>query len=347
MNTYIDLRSDTVTLQPPEMIRAMASAKVGDAVYEDDPTTKKLERMAAMMMGKEDAAFVCSGTMGNQVSIMSHTRRGDQILCGFHAHIAEHECGAPAVLSGVSMRMIDNTDHRLYPKDLDRYITPDDIHMPRTSLVCVENALADGTVIPLQHMEAVYHRAHDHHVPVHLDGARIFNAALALHCKTADVAQYADSVMFCLSKGLCAPIGSMVCGTREFIKTVKRNRKMLGGGLRQSGYLAACGIYALQHMVDRLAEDHENAHYLAEQLATLPHIAVKLETVQINLVYFTTDLNDTKRLAWERHMKEHGILIGGYENGMYRFATHYGINKSDIDTVVTCMRSFLSDPNTI
>ena len=225
---YIDIRSDTVTQPTQKMRDAMYTAVVGDDVNRDDPTMLELEELAAKLVGKEAAMFVPSGTMGNQVSIMTHTRRGDEVICGELSHIVIHEVGAPAVLSGVMVRTIKTADY-LRPEQLLPAIRPDDIHMPHTGLVEMENPTAMGRVVPLDIMRQNYELAHQYGLPVHLDGARLFNAATALGCDVKEITQYCDSVMFCLSKGLCAPVGSIVAGSKEFIDRARKNRKMLGG----------------------------------------------------------------------------------------------------------------------
>ena len=338
---WIDLRSDTVTQPTQEMRAAMANAPVGDDVYGDDPTVLALERLAAETMGKEAAMFVPSGTMGNQVSIMTHTRRGDEVLCSDNAHIVIHEVGATAVLSGVCLRTLRIDDDQLTAELVERAIRPDDIHMPPTGMVEIENALSNGTVMPLWKMKQVYEAAHRHGVPVHLDGARIFNAAAALGVQAKDIAQYADSVMFCLSKGLCAPVGSMVCGSAAFIARARKNRKILGGGMRQCGILAAAGILAIEKMAGRVREDHENALYFAQKLAALPGVQVAMETVQINMIFFAIDKEGFDAEGFPAAMKEKGILINGQEDGQFRFVTHYWVGKEQIDQVIEAMAQLL------
>ena len=339
---WIDLRSDTVTQQPQSMREAMYHAVVGDDVYEEDPTIIELEQLAAKIMGKEAAVFVCSGTMGNQLAVMSHTQRGDQILLGENAHIIGHEVGAPAVLAAVTMRTIHNENDWIYPKDILKYTTEDDIHVPTTSLLCLENALANGTVVTLDNMKDCYDTAKQLNLNVHLDGARIFNVAEHLGCDVSEIAKYTDSVMFCLSKGLCAPVGSMLVGTHEFIKKAKKNRKLIGGGMRQAGFLAACGLIAINDMPKRLKEDHENAQYLASELAKFDGIIVKKENVHINMVFFKIDLPDFDFKAFEEHLRNNNVKTGGYSvaDG-YRFVTHYGIEKTEIDTVIAIIKDYL------
>ena len=338
---WIDLRSDTVTLQPQSMRDAMYNAEVGDDVYEDDPTMRELEVLAANIVGKEAAAFVCSGTMGNQLAIMSQTNRGDQIIVGSNAHIVVHEVGAAAVLSGVNLKTVSNRNDWIYPDDIIKQNTPDDIHMPRTSLLCLENALANGTVVSLYNMKKCYQTAKQLGLNIHLDGARIFNAAQYLGCDVKEIAQYTDSVMFCLSKGLCAPVGSILAGNRNFIKTVKRNRKMIGGGLRQSGYLGACGIIALNDMTKRLEEDHQNAQFLATELSQLESIEVNLESVQINMVFFDIKKPNFDHDAFNQYLLDNGIKSGGYSSDGYRFVTHYGITRQDIETTINVIKNYL------
>ena len=259
MSKIIDIRSDTVTQPTPEMRRVMAEAPVGDDVYGDDPTVNRLEALAAEKSGKEAALFVPSGTMGNQLAIMTHTKRGDDVICGRNAHVFVHEVGAAAVLSGVILNPVDSPDDIIYPELLERAIREDDIHCPPTTLLCIENALATGKVVPLEVMERVYDTAKAHGLSVHMDGARLFNAAGALGVDPAAITKYTDTVMFCLSKGLCAPVGSILAGSREFINRARKNRKVLGGAMRQCGILAAAGILALTEMPAHLREDHENA----------------------------------------------------------------------------------------
>mgnify|MGYP000129398236 FL=1 len=342
MLRYIDLRSDTVTMPTQEMRKAMFEAEVGDDVYGDDPTINALEKMAAEVVGKEAALFVASGTMGNQLGVMTHTIRGDEVILGENAHIAVHEVGATAVLSGVQLRTIKSSDDILYPEAVEKAIRVDDIHEPRTGLICLENALANGTVVPLDVMKSVYDLAKLHNIPVHLDGARLFNAATALGCTAADIAQYTDSVQFCLSKGLCAPVGSILAGTKEFINKARKNRKLLGGGMRQAGILAAAGIVALEKMTQRLAEDHENAKYLGKRLLEIPGIELDLEKIQINMVFFKLNRPEFDSNNLVSRFFEKGIKINGEEAGLFRFVTNNDVSKKDIDYVIDTMKKLLS-----
>lgn len=338
----IDLRSDTVTQPTEEMRRAMAEAVVGDDVYGDDPTVNKLERRAAEIMGKEAALFVVSGTMGNQTAIMTHTRRGDEIIAGMRSHIVHYEAGAPAVLSGVSYRLIDNPDATIHAEDVVRGVRQKDIHNPDTGLICVENALTDGRVVPLEILRDTYRAAAERGIPVHLDGARIFNAAVHLGIEAKEIAACADSVMFCLSKGLCAPVGSMLAGTEEFIHRARKNRKILGGGLRQAGVLAAPGLIALESMRERLHEDHENARYLAQKLGELEFVSSDPNEVQINMVFFNIDKPGFDPEAYVEFMAKHNIVVyGEVDPGRYRYVTHNGIDRNAIDFVVERLAELL------
>ncbi len=333
----IDLRSDTVTQPTQEMRQAILSAQVGDDVYGDDPTVNRLEELAARITGKEAALFVPSGTMGNQIAIMTHTSRGDEIIVGQNSHIVVHEVGAAAVLSGVCFRTLCPPDDIIRAKAVEQAIRPDDIHAPRTGLICLENALATGGVVPLDVMAGVYQTARQYGIPVHLDGARLFNAAAALGVTAADIAANTDSVMFCLSKGLCAPVGSMLAGEKAFISRARKNRKLLGGGMRQAGFLAAAGIIALEQMTGRLAEDHANARYLAQGLAKLPDIAVDTTRLDINMVFFTINRPQQELSQLPAHMMQKGIKINGPEDGWMRFVTNNDVSRGDIDYALDCL----------
>ena len=338
---YIDLRSDTVTMPTEEMRKAMAYAEVGDDVYGDDPTLNKLEVLAANITGKEAALFVPSGTMGNQIGVMTHTLRGDEVISGENSHIAVHEVGATAVLSGVQLRTIKSPDDILYPEAIRNAIRMDDIHEPRTGLICLENALANGTVVPLDIMKEVYTIAKEHNIPVHLDGARLFNAATYLNVKATDITQYTDSVMFCLSKGLCAPVGSMLAGSKVFIDKARKNRKLLGGGMRQSGILAAAGIIALEEMIKRLDMDHENAKYMAKRLLGIPGIELDIDKVQIDMVFFKLDSSYISPDALVNKLFKKGIKISEPEAGLYRFVSNNDIDKKDIDYLIDSMKEII------
>jgi threonine aldolase len=339
--TYIDLRSDTVTWPTAEMREAMAAAEVGDDVYGDDPTMNRLEELAARTLAKEAALFVPSGTMGNQVCVMTHIQPGNEIIAAAASHIIQHEAGAAAKLSGAAYALVDNPDHIIHPTDIRRLVRPGgNLHYPKTALLCLENALSDGNVVPLEEMRAACDTARELGLKVHLDGARIFNAALALGIPAWDLAGCADSVMFCVSKGLCAPIGSLVCGQAEFVERARYNRKILGGAMRQAGVLAACGIIALEKMTGRLHIDHENARYLGDRLAEIPGIRVDREKIRINMVFWETELPGFNGDALTSFMLERRIKINGSSEGAYRFVTHNGVSREDIDRAVTALRDY-------
>ena len=335
---FIDLRSDTVTVPTEEMRQAMCIAEVGDDVYGDDPTINKLEELAAEKVGKEAAIFVPSGTFGNQLALFTHTRRGQEVIVGRNNHIVVHEVGASAVIAGVQLRTLDTKNGTMNPKDVEKAIRVDDIHEPETGLICVEEAHGCGAVVSLETLKEIKQIAEKHSIPVHMDGARIFNAAIALGVTAKEVASYSDTVMFCLSKGLCAPAGSMVAGSKAFIDKARKNRKLMGGGMRQVGILAAAGIIALEKMTLRLHEDHDNAKYMAEKLSEIPGIEVIRDRLHIDMVFFTMseDLIPEKILVEKFYEKN--IKINGAEDGEYRFVAHIGVSKEDIDYVINCMK---------
>lgn len=340
---WIDLRSDTVT-QPTEMMRqAMASAEVGDDVYGDDPTVNRLETLAAEVLGKEAAVFVPSGTFGNQLAIMTHTKRGDEILLGDACHILMHEVGAAAVLSGVQTRPFPTVLGAADVEKLEKMIRTEDIHFPDTGLICMENAHSCGTAVPLDNMKAVYGLAQGRKIPVHIDGARIFNAAVALGADVKEIAACGDSVNVCLSKGLCAPVGSILAGSGAFIARARKNRKLMGGGLRQAGILAAAGIIALTEMTARLAEDHENARYLADRLEEISSCKVLRERLDVNMVFFTLPESIISEAALVEGLANEKIKVNGLEDGEYRFVTNHGISLEDIDRVVQVMKALIAD----
>lgn len=335
---FIDLRSDTVTLPTAKMRQAMMEAEVGDDVVEGDPTTKKLESLAAEIAGKEAALFVPSGTMGNQVCILTHTHRGNEIIVDENAHIVVHEVGAAAVISGVQVRTVRSDKGYMDANDVEKIIRKEyNVHYPDTGLICMENARSDGGVVPLDRMAEVYDVAKKYNLPIHLDGARLFNAAVSLGVDAREITKYTDSVMFCLSKGLCAPVGSIVAGSREFIRKAEKSRKLMGGGLRQSGILAAAGIIALTEMKNRLGKDHENAVLLAEGLSKIPGINVKMERVKINMVFMDVSGTGIADDSIVKGMLEKGIKIQPSEDGLMRFVTNNDVSRDDIFYIVKCM----------
>lgn len=328
----IDLRSDTVTKPTQEMREAMFAAEVGDDVYGEDPTVRKLEELAAEMVGKEAALFVVSGTMGNQVAVLTHTAPGDEIVLEAESHIYYYEVGAVAALSGVQARTVRGVRGIMDPAAVEEAIREENIHYPRTSLIALENThnRAGGTVLPLDNMAAIAEVAHRHGVSVHLDGARVFNAAIALGVDAREITKHVDTVQFCLSKGLAAPVGSILAGPREFIERARKKRKMVGGGMRQAGVIAAAGIVALTKMVDRLSEDHANARVLAEGLAGIDGISVDLGTVQTNIVVFDTrDLGVTAE-EFVARLKDRGVLSSGFGKTRIRLVTHKDVSREDV-----------------
>ena len=327
----VDLRSDTVTHPTPGMRQAMAAAEVGDDVFGDDPTLNRLEEIAARRLGKEAAVFVASGTMGNLVSILAHAQRGDEVILGNKAHIFRSEAAGVSALGGVSYHTVPNdSGGMLDPDDVLKAIRPADLHQPNTAVVALENTHngCGGAVLAPQQIKTIADVAHGRGIPLHVDGARVFNAAVALEAPVAELAREADSITFCLSKGLSCPIGSIICGGQEFIGEARRWRKMVGGGMRQVGIIAAAGIVALETMVERLAEDHANARKLAQGLRQVPGISIDPDSLPTNLVFFEVERDDREELA--RKLNERGIR-GGSQRPSWRYVTHYGITSDDID----------------
>ncbi len=336
----IDLRSDTVTLPTPQMREAMAKAELGDDVFGEDPTVNRLEEIAAEKMGKESAVFVSSGTMGNLVSLLTHCGRGDEVIVGDKAHTFINEVGGMAALGGIHPRSLPNQlDGTLALDDIQNAIRGDDVHWPRTRLITLENThnRCDGSPLSSAYMKSVYDLAKSRGIRVHTDGARIFNAAIALGVDARELVQYSDTISFCLSKGLSAPVGSLLCGPRDFIAEARRNRKMVGGGMRQVGVLAAAGIVALETMIDRLAEDHANAKYLAENLADLPDIELDPTRVITNIVYFSLE-NRIGAYELADRMARDGVLIGPVNEKRIRVVTHYGVERADIDVAMGAVK---------
>ncbi len=330
---WIDIRSDTVTVPGKEMRRVMADAEVGDDVYGDDPTVNRLEEIASGILGKEAALFVPSGTFGNQLSILTHTLRGDEVIIPASNHIIVHEAGASAVIAGVQMRTLDCDDGMPSVERIRKAIRSEDLHYPRTGLICLENAHSSGRLIPMEYLKEVYELSRKRSIPLHLDGARIFNAAIAAEVSPAEIAAQSDSVMFCLSKGLGAPIGSMLVGTKEFVKKARKGRKIMGGAMRQAGIIAAAGIFALERMIDRLSVDHRNARFLAEGLSTIPGIEVFSERLDINMVFFKLTNKAHSRLIVET-LLEKGIKINPPEGGEWRFVTNLNVSRDDLERVI-------------
>ena len=335
MGKWIDVRSDTVTWPTEAMRKAMAEAPVGDDVYGDDPTVLELERTAAMAVGKEASLFVASGTMGNQLAVFTHVKRGEEVILGETCHILWHEAGGAAIIAGAQLRPAPDAVGWMDPKEvLVRIRVGDDIHEPKTGLVCLENAHGNGRVAPLSYMKEIRAITRERGIPVHLDGARLFNAAVALGVPAAVVAAEADSVMFCLSKGLCAPVGSVLAGSRTFVDAARRKRKVLGGGWRQAGILAAAGLLSVKEMTLRLPEDHARAKRLARLLSGVPGLEVQTDRLDINMVYAKLLpafplLPDALAAA----LSTRGILMNGGGGDEVRIVTHHWIDDADVNRI--------------
>jgi threonine aldolase len=332
----IDLRSDTVTRPSPAMRKAMAEAPVGDDVWGDDPTVTQLEELAAGMLGMEAALYVPSGTQSNLVALMSHCQRGDEYLVGQDAHTYKYEGGGGAVLGSIQPQPLAMADDGTIPLELIlAAIKPHDFHFARTQLLCLENTTA-GRVLPMDYIEAASQLALENNLRRHLDGARVFNAAVKLGIDVRDIAGHFDSVSICLSKGLGAPVGSVLCGSRDFIREGRRWRKMLGGGMRQAGIIAAAGIYALQHNVARLQDDHDNAALLARELSGISGLALDMKRVQTNMVFITPQAGSAPALV--AYLREKSILVD--PGTTIRMVTHLDVTRADMLETAAAIRAF-------
>ena len=346
MTTHtIDLRSDTVTKPTPAMLEAMATAPVGDDVYGEDPTVTRLEAMVAELAGKEAGVFVPSGTMGNLIAVLSHCGRGDEMILGDQSHIHFYEQGGTAALGGVHPRTLRNrADGTLDLAEVEAAIRGDNEHFPVTRLLCLETThnRCGGVVLPVDYMDAAGELAHRHGLPLHVDGARLWNAAVHLGVSPARLLRGADSASLCLSKGLAAPVGSVVVGSAAFIRKVRRNRKVVGGGMRQAGVIAAAGIVAVTAMVERLADDHENARALARGLADIEGISVDPAAVQSNIVIFELRRADMTPAQLASGLRELGVLLSPLDSTRLRAVTHYHVGPADIDRTLAALRAVLS-----
>ena len=342
----VDLRSDTVTMPTLKMRQVMKDAEVGDDGFGEDPTTNRLEEMAAEKLGKEDALFVPSGTMGNLIAIMVHTKPGDGLVCDRKAHINTMVAGNTSALTGTTICPLDadETGH-LDLEELESLINLDDIRFPMTSLIVLENTnnLSGGTVVTPEETAKIYKIAKKYGLRLHLDGARIFNSAIFQGVDVAELTRDCDSVMFCLSKGLASPVGSIIAGTKEFVKEARRRRKMLGGGMRQTGILAACGIVSLEEMIDRLAEDHDNASYLANGLEEIEGFSIKLKTVQTNIVCFRYELPKLSCREFVKNVGKKGVYVVWLEKDYGRMVTHKDLNRSDVDYALEVFKKTVSE----
>ena len=336
----IDLRSDTVTHPTQAMREAMATAELGDDGWGDDPTVNRLQEMAAAMLGKEEAVFVPSGTMGNLASVLAHCQRGDEIIVGDQSHLYVYEYGSASALGGVAFRQVhDADDGTLDPDAVESAIRPDSPRYPSTTLVCLENThnRCSGAVLTPAYTDAIADIAHRSGAALHLDGARIFNAAVYLGVPARELVRSVDSVTFCFSKGLSCPVGSIICGSSDFIQRARRARNSLGGGMRQVGILAAAAIVSLETMIDRLADDHANARRLAEGLSNVPGIIMDPSQIQTNIVIF--ELADDDAPHFLGRLEELGVLASHPYGAKVRMVTHYGITPQDVDEALKIVGS--------
>jgi threonine aldolase len=342
--TLIDLRSDTVTLPTESMREAMHRAPLGDDVFGEDPTVNRLEKMAAARLGKESALLVASGTMGNITSVLTHCARGEEVILGDSSHIFLNEAGGISALGGIFPHTIPNQpDGTFKLEDIETAIRAENIHFPRTRLICLENThnRCYGAPLTPEYTASVVALAKRHHLLLHLDGARIFNAAVALGVDVRELARGCDSLNVCLSKGLSAPVGSVICGSKEFIARARRIRKMLGGGMRQAGIIAAAGIVALEEMTDRLAEDHANARRLAEGIAGISGLATDPAQVRTNILY--VDLVD-RRFSDDEFLKrlaKKGVRVSHTGPSRFRMLTHFGIGAKEIAGAIEALRDVM------
>ena len=341
----IDLRSDTITLPTKEMLDAIDRADLGDDVFQEDPTINQLEEIAAKRFNKQAALFVPSGTMANLVAVLSHCQRGDEVILGDQAHTFLYEAGGISSFGGVhSRQLVNQADGTIAIDDIKHAIRKEDVHFPTTRLICLENTHNRCFGMPLSsdYVNSVAEVAKNNSILVHVDGARIFNAAVSLDTSVAELTHEIDSVSFCLSKGLSAPAGSLLCGSEDFIYRARRNRKALGGGMRQAGILAAAGIIALENMTERIADDHQNARALAEGISDIKGISIDLDKIQTNIIYFSLDHPKIESSLFLDKMCEKNIHFFELGPSWYRLVTHNGISKDDVSNVVEEFHQLLS-----
>ena len=341
----VDLRSDTITLPTKEMFDAIAGAELGDDVFQEDPTVNQLEDLAATKFNKEAALFVPSGTMANLVAVLSHCQRGDEVILGDQAHTFLYEAGGISAFGGVHSRQIPNQeDGTLLLEDIKKSIRKEDVHFPPTRLICLENThnRCLGMPLSVDYTNSVTEIAKNNSLSVHVDGARIFNAAVSLGVSVKELTENIDSVSFCLSKGLSAPAGSMLCGTKDFIHRARRNRKALGGGMRQAGVLAAAGLVALEKMTDRIIDDHKNARTLAAGISNINGIRINLERVKTNIIYFSLDHPKVGGALLLEKMAGKNIHFFELGPSWFKLVTHAGVSKDDVDDVVGEFERILS-----
>jgi threonine aldolase len=340
----VDLRSDTVTRPTPAMWRAMAGAQLGDDVYREDPTVNRLQERAAEIFSREAALFVPSGTMGNQTALKVHTQPGREVICEARAHIFNHEMGMMGAFSGVVPRTIVAEDGMMRWEQIEPLVRRRSDHQASTGLIELENTsnLAGGSVYPIAISDEICDGAHQKGLPVHLDGARIFNASVALGCSVVELTRKFDSVMFCLSKGLGAPVGSMVVGSKEFIEEARLVRKMLGGGMRQAGILAAAGLVALKEGPSRLYIDHENARFLAEGLAEIPGVKIDPAKVATNILFFDVSSSGLTANEVSNRLAAHRVLANATGASTIRMVTHFDVDRAGCERALTMLRAVLA-----
>ena len=338
---FIDLRSDTLTMPSPAMRRAIAEADLGDDVFQEDPTVNELEKKAAEITGKEAALLVPSGTMANLAAVLSHCDRGTEVLLGDRSHTFIYEAGGISAVGGIhSHQLPNNDDGTIDLERISRGIRQENVHFPETRLICLENThnICSGSPLPLDYLESVSNLAREAQLMIHVDGARIFNASVALDTTVAALAAPADSISFCMSKGLAAPVGSLLCGTEPFIYKARRIRKVLGGGMRQAGIIAAAGLVALEEMVPgQLLQDHKLAAVLAAGLSTIPGLSCNLNLVRTNLVFFETTYPHVSPSTVVKIAESEGLRFLASGENRFRMVTHYGVDAADIDRAVEIM----------
>jgi threonine aldolase len=344
----IDFRSDTVSWPTPAMREAMATAPIGDDVYGEDPSVNELEALAAAKVGKEAGMFVTSGTMGNLTAVLAHATRGDEAIIGINNHVNRSEAGGMAVLGGITPRALPTDKFgRMDLAEVTAAVRADDPHFPHSRLICVENSYGASAGYPIEpdYFASVRHIADEHNLVVHLDGARVFNAAVALNVDVRQITDHVDSVTFCLSKSLSAPVGSVVCGSAEFIHKARRIRKSVGGSMRQAGFMAAAGIVALHEMIERLADDHDHARLLAEGLSQIPGIEVDMELVKTNMVFFSLreDVPYTTKDIAQKMRDEANLWVGVRGQRDFRAVTHYWIGENEVALFVETLRRILQN----
>ncbi len=336
---YIDLRSDTVTRPSEGMRKAIFNAEVGDDVFGEDPSVNKLQEKCAEISGKEKALFVPTGCMGNQLAVKSHTIPGDEVICEAEAHIFNYETAAPAIISNVQMVTIPGKNGVMKIEDIKNRVRSKEYYFPFTRLICLENThnRGGGAILPIENIKEISKFAHDNGIKVHMDGARIFNAYVETGITVKEYASYCDSISFCFSKGLGAPAGSILCGDAEFITKAHKWRKILGGGMRQSGILASAALYALENNVERLKEDNDKAKYFAKEISTIPDVIIDLDSVHTNMVMF--EIKDTPRSEFMSKMKEKGVLMSAGTTTSIRTVFHMDVSMDEVKEAVKIFKS--------